>query len=161
MLLCMFAGLQGANAQDVSNWSELTNAIQNATTPININNNITNDGTTGLGTLGGSDNTVTINGNMYDINGSSLGGITVNDTQTLNINNVGTNDSDGFNGFEAGGDGGAITNYATANITNKHMQQNYATCAYLCINISIYPVNITLPTLLLTTELLISCTRTT
>ena len=53
MMLCMFAGLQGANAQDVSNWSELTNAIQNATTPININNNITNDGTTGLGTLVG------------------------------------------------------------------------------------------------------------
>lgn len=55
MLLCMFAGLQGANAQDISNWSELTNAIQNATTPININNNITNDGTTGLGTLGGGE----------------------------------------------------------------------------------------------------------
>ncbi len=126
MMLCMFAGVQGANAQDVSNWSELTNAIQNATTPININNNITNDGTTGLGTLGGSDNTVTINGNMYDINGSSLGGITVNSGQTLNINNVGTNDSLGFNGFNSGSNGGAIYTGGTVNITDSTFSNNTA-----------------------------------
>ena len=126
--LCMLAGLQGANAQDVSSWTELTNAIQNATTPINITNNITNDTTSGLGMLGGNNNTVTIIGNGYDINGNSQSGVTVNIGQILNINNIGSNGSDGFNGFETDGYGSAIYNnsYGTVTITGSIFSNNSA-----------------------------------
>ena len=123
LVLSLLAGIQGAKAQEVGSWDELKSAIQNATTQIDILNNITNDSTSGLGVLGGSNNTVTINGNGYDINGNSNEGITVFSEQTLNVNNVGNGESAGFNGFSSS-NGSAIYNMGTTNITGSTFSDN-------------------------------------
>lgn len=83
MLMCF----QPAKAQDVNNWTDLQQAIVNGTTPINITSNITGDGITGLGALGGS--SVTINGNGYDIDGNGKDGLRVYSNNALTINNIG------------------------------------------------------------------------
>ena len=61
----MLMTFQPAKAQDVNNWTDLQQAIVNGTTPIDITGNITAEGR--LGTLGGSNNTVTINGNRIEL----------------------------------------------------------------------------------------------
>ena len=110
----MLMTFQPAKAANVGSWTDLQQAIVNGTTPIDITGDITAEGN--LGTLGGSNNTVTINGNGHDINGNNKQGITVNSGQSLNINNVGSLDTNGFNGFNSYG-GGAIYNSDTATIT--------------------------------------------
>ena len=127
LLLSFLAGIEGAYSVDAGSWTELTGAIQQATSPINITGNITGDGLTGLGTLGGD---VTINGGGYDINGGKQGGITVSAGQTLTINNVGIpsdENSLGFNGFVTNGNGGAIFNMeGTVDIINSSFANNSA-----------------------------------
>ncbi len=83
----MLMTFQPAKAQDVNNWTDLQQAIVNGTTPINITSNITGDGITGLGALGGS--SVTINGNGYDIDGNGKDGLRVYSNNALTINNIG------------------------------------------------------------------------
>ena len=96
----LFIGVQGiANADPVSNYSELQTAIANGTTPIDINADI-NGANSNLGALGGN---VVINGNSHTISGtngaSSYRGITVGAGQTLTINNATIS---GFGGTDAG-----------------------------------------------------------
>ncbi len=81
MLMCF----QPAKAQDVNNWTDLQQAIQAGTTPIDITGDITAEGN--LGTLGGS--SVTINGNGYDIDGNGKDGLRVYSNNALTINNIG------------------------------------------------------------------------
>ncbi len=122
----MLMTFQPAKAQDVNNWTDLTAAIQAGTTPIDITGDITAEGN--LGTLGGSNNTVTIDGGGNDINGSGHQGIRVNSGQTLNVNNVGNStdeNSKGFNGFSSSS-GGAIYNRGTATITGSTFTGNRA-----------------------------------
>lgn len=71
----------------IDTWTDLQQAIVNGTTPINITSNITGDGITGLGALGGS--SVTINGNGYDIDGNGKDGLRVYSNNALTINNIG------------------------------------------------------------------------
>ena len=121
----MLMTFQPAKAQDVNNWTDLTAAIQAGTTPIDITGDITAEGN--LGTLGGSNNTVTINGGGNDINGSGHQGIRVNSGQTLNVNKVGNStdeNSKGFNGFSSSSSGGAILNRGTAIITDSTFTGN-------------------------------------
>ena len=123
----MLMTFQPAKAQDVNNWTDLQQAIVNGTTPIDITGDITAGGN--LGTLGGSNNTVTIDGGGNDINGSGHQGIRVNSGQTLNVNNVGNStdeNSKGFNGFSSSSEGGAIYNYDTAAITGSTFTGNEA-----------------------------------
>ena len=122
----MLMTFQPAKAQDVNNWTDLTDAIQAGTTPIDITGDITAGGN--LGTLGGSNNTVTIDGGGNDINGNNNQGITVNSGQTLNVNNVGNStdeNSKGFNGFSSS-QGGVIYNRGTATITGSTFTGNSA-----------------------------------
>ena len=64
----LFIGVQGiANADPVSNYSELQTAIANGTTPIDINADI-NGANSNLGALGGN---VVINGNSHTISGTN------------------------------------------------------------------------------------------
>ena len=126
----MLMTFQPAKAQDVNNWTDLQQAIVNGTTPIDITGDITAGGD--LGTLGGSNNTVTINGNRFDITAekdadgnNQYSGITVNRGQTLHINNVGSLDTNGFNGFSSSY-GGAIYNRGTTSITGSTFTGNEA-----------------------------------
>ena len=122
----MLMTFQPAKAQDVNNWTDLTDAVQAGTTPIDITGDITAGGN--LGTLGGSNNTVTIDGGGNDINGNNNQGITVNSGQTLNVNKVGNStdeNSKGFNGFSSYA-GGAILNSDTATITGSTFTGNSA-----------------------------------
>ena len=98
-----------------------------------------------LGSMGGENSTLTIDGQGYDINGNSKKGLTVNIGQTLNIQNVGsfTRDTEtgavtilnnGANGFyktnwsgEASY-GAVVYNYGgTINIENSLFMNNDAT----------------------------------
>ena len=76
-----------------------------------------------LGSMGGTNSTLTINGGGHDIKGNGNRGITVNSGQTLNVNNVGSEGSDGFNGFVYS-QGGAIDNRGTATITGSTFTGN-------------------------------------
>ena len=85
--------------------------------------------TQNLGTMGGTNSTLTINGGGNDINGNNNQGITVNSGQTLNVNNVGNStdeNSKGFNGFGGSYSGGAIYNRGTAAITGSTFTGNSA-----------------------------------
>ena len=82
----MLMTFQPAKAANVGSWTDLQQAIVNGTTPIDITGDITAEGD--LGTLGGSNNTVTINGNRFDITAekdadgnNQYSGITVNSGQ--------------------------------------------------------------------------------
>ena len=126
----LFLGVQSVKAQDVSSWSELKDAIQKGTTPINLTTDITNYTSEGLGTFGGS--LVTINGNRHNINGNDYKGITVAEGQTLNIDNAGNpanENAKGFNGFNNGIrnlslGGGVILNHGTTTITGSSFTGN-------------------------------------
>ena len=122
VMLSMLSGFQGANAQDVHNWTDLQQAIVNGTTPINITGNITTEGN--LGTLGGS--SVNINGGGFNINGNGNQGITISNDQSLNIDKVGLESSNGFNRFTNSGDGGVIYNSGTVTIENSTLSGNSA-----------------------------------
>ncbi len=124
----MLMTFQPAKAANVGSWTDLQQAIVNGTTPIDITGDITAEGS--LGTLGGSNNTVTINGNRFDITAekdadgnNQYSGITVNSGQTLHINNVGSLDTNGFNGFSSYS-GGAILNEGRATITDSTFTGN-------------------------------------
>lgn len=121
--VAMLMTFQPAKAANVGSWTDLQQAIVNGTTPIDITGDITAEGN--LGTLGGSNNTVTINGGGNDINGNGHEGIRVNSGQSLNIKNVGSLDTNGFNGFSSY-DGGAIYNKGTATITGSTFTGNSA-----------------------------------
>ena len=102
----LFICTHSVKAAEVSNWTELQQAIQNGTSPIDITGNITRNTDMSLGNLGGSN--VTINGNGYDIDGADkpgsdaiYGPISVNNGQTLTINNVGSDNTTGFSNFRA------------------------------------------------------------
>lgn len=81
-----------------------------------------------LGTMGGADSTLTINGNGHNINGLSNAGVTVMSGQTLNINGVGSVDGSGnvltsWNG-QIGTTAGVIDNSGSLTITNSVFYNN-------------------------------------
>ena len=85
--------------------------------------------TQNLGTMGGTNSTLTINGGGHDINGNGHQGIRVNSGQSLNINNVGNpadENSKGFNGF-SNSYGGLIQNESgSVIIQNSYINSNIA-----------------------------------
>ena len=139
----MLMTFQPAKAANVGSWTDLQQAIVNGTTAIDITGDITAEGN--LGTLGGSNNTVTINGGGNDINGSGHQGITVNSGQTLNVNNVGNStdeNSKGFNGFSSYSNG-AIYNRGTTSITDSTFTGNRTSYGGAIYNRSTATITIT------------------
>ncbi|MBR2273724.1 MAG: hypothetical protein IJ864_02695, partial [Alphaproteobacteria bacterium] len=99
------------------------------------------DASTAIGDMGGTNSTLTINGNgnvadadkYYSVIGDELGGLTVGSGQTLNINNVGRVDDDanvagGWKNFKIS-DGGAVivaNNGSVVSVNNTVFTENKA-----------------------------------
>ena len=80
----------------------------------------------GLGTLQGSDNTLSVNGGGYSIIGNDNEGVTVNDGQTLNLTNIKE-----IGGFK---DSTAVTNNGTVNLSNVALNDKVAGSGDLNVN---------------------------
>ena len=80
----------------------------------------------GLGTLQGSDNTLSVNGGGYSIIGNDNEGVTVNDGQTLNLTNIKE-----IGGFK---DSTAFTNNGTVNLSNVALNDKVAGSGDLNVN---------------------------
>ena len=80
----------------------------------------------GLGTLQGSDNTLSVNGGGYSIIGNDNEGVTVNDGQTLNLTNIKE-----IGGFK---DSTAVTNNGTINLSNVALNDKVAGSGDLNVN---------------------------
>lgn len=80
----------------------------------------------GLGTLQGSDNTLSVNGGGYSIIGNDNEGVTVNDGQTLNLTNIKE-----IGGFK---DSTAVTNNGTVNLSNVTLNDKVAGSGDLNVN---------------------------
>ena len=80
----------------------------------------------GLGTLQGSDNTLSVNGGGYSIIGNDNEGVTVNDGQTLNLTNIKE-----IGGFK---DSTAVTNNGTVNLSNVALNDKVSGSGDLNIN---------------------------
>ena len=79
-----------------------------------------------LGSLQGSDNTLSINGGGYSITGNDNEGVTVNDGQTLNLTNIKE-----MGGFK---DSTAVTNNGTVNLSNIALNDKVAGRGALNVN---------------------------
>lgn len=108
---------------NVSSWDELRNAFVDGSSP-----NLEQDITATIGALGTVSTDTTLNGNNFNINAEKNGNINVNSNITLNINNVGNVDDQNSTGLSnfISGDGGAIYNDGTVNITNSILSNNKA-----------------------------------
>ena len=80
----------------------------------------------GLGTLQGSDNTLSVNGGGYSIAGNDNEGVTVNEGQTLNLTNIKE-----MGGFK---DSTAVTNNGTVNLSNIALNDKVAGSGALNVN---------------------------
>lgn len=108
---------------NVSSWDELQNAFVDGSSP-----NLEQDITATIGALGTVSTDTTLNGNNFNISAEKNGNINVNSNVTLNINNVGNVDDQNSTGLSnfISGDGGAIYNDGTVNITNSILSSNKA-----------------------------------
>ena len=108
---------------NVSSWDEFQNAFVDGSSP-----NLEQDITATIGALGTVSTDTTLNGNNFNISAEKNGNINVNSNVTLNINNVGNVDDQNSTGLSnfISGDGGAIYNDGTVNITNSILSNNKA-----------------------------------
>lgn len=108
---------------NVSSWDELQNAFVDGSSP-----NLEQDITATIGALGTVSTDTTLNGNNFNISAEKNGNINVSSNVTLNINNVGNADDQNSTGLSnfISGDGGAIYNDGTVNITNSILSSNKA-----------------------------------
>lgn len=84
-----------------------------------------------LGAMGGTNSSLSINGNNHNINGANYTGVSVASGQTLNIDGVGSLNANGtvnksWNGFVST-NGGGINNAGTLNVSNSVISNNNAT----------------------------------
>ncbi len=120
---CGLLGMSNANAQIVSSFASLKEAVNSAATNKSYTLPQTENVTSALGSLGGT--SLVIDGsNLYEITSTGNIGITTSGNQTLSIENVTK-----VSGFKRVGDGGVILNNinATTNITNSTFTDNSAT----------------------------------